>query len=229
MLINLQNNRLNANKWRHDSFDNYKKGKPLNLYLTQANERNILAFQKPASSKPKFVKKIIDFNDRVSSSNSLETAVLIKSIKNNNGLVFESKAFTEEVELNGHLSGQLQISINKLEVDLVAVLFEKLPSGEYLKLSHYKARASHFRGGNTRKLFTPSEKSKVMIKNTPFFSKQIQSGSKLVLVLTSLKSKTNQINYGTLTQINKQSIKDATSPLSIQLYEDSFITVNLKE
>jgi putative CocE/NonD family hydrolase len=220
---------MNTNKWSHDSFDNYNKGKPLNLYLTQVNESNVLSVKLPVSTKAKFVEQIIDFNDRTSSINLLETPALSKSIKSDNTLIFESEVFTKGVELSGHLSGQFQISINKLDVDLVAVLFEELPSGEYVKLSHYKARGSHFRGGKKRKLFTPNEKSKVNIKNTPFFSKKLQNGSKLVLVVTALKSKTNQINYGTLAPINKQSIKDAKVPLSIKWHKDSFITVILKK
>ena len=54
-------------------------------------------------------------------------------------------------------------------------------------------------------------------------SHQLQQGSRIVAVLSVIKESERQINYGTGKDVSDESIKDATAPLEIKWYSDSYV------
>ena len=56
-------------------------------------------------------------------------------------------------------------------------------------------------------------------------SKKLSKGSRLIIVVGVQKSQNWQINYGTGKDVSDETISDASEPLEIKWFGDSFIKV----
>jgi hypothetical protein len=56
-------------------------------------------------------------------------------------------------------------------------------------------------------------------------SRQFQPGSRLVMVVGVIKQPGEQINYGTGGDVSTETTADASTPLRIKWYGDSFIDI----
>jgi uncharacterized protein len=54
---------------------------------------------------------------------------------------------------------------------------------------------------------------------------QLQQGSRLVVVLSIIKERGRQINYGTGKDVSDETIHDANQPLNVKWFDDSYIDV----
>jgi hypothetical protein len=79
-----------------------------------------------------------------------------------------------------------------------------------------------------RHLLTPNKKEKLPFEKTRLVSRQLRKGSRLVVVLNIDKNPFAQINYGTGKDVSKETIRDATSPLQIKWFEESYIEIPIK-
>ena len=59
-------------------------------------------------------------------------------------------------------------------------------------------------------------------------SRKLESGSRLVMVLSVNKRADRQINYGTGGAVNEESVEDAGAPVRIRWYSDSYIDVPVR-
>jgi uncharacterized protein len=76
-----------------------------------------------------------------------------------------------------------------------------------------------------RSLLTPGEVQALTLDRTLLVSRQLNKGSRLILVLDVNRSAYAQVNHGTGRDVSDESIADATEPLKIQWLTDSYITV----
>jgi hypothetical protein len=60
-------------------------------------------------------------------------------------------------------------------------------------------------------------------------SRQLQAGSRLVLVLDINKRPDREINYGTGNDVSEESIADGKVPLKIRWYNDSYIEIPVRK
>ncbi|OPC54137.1 CocE/NonD family hydrolase [Elizabethkingia miricola] len=146
-----------------------------------------------------------------------------------NSTIFISEAFDKDTELTGSFSASLNFSINKKDCDIVAELYQVLPDGKYFLLSSYLTRASYAKDRSKRQLLTPGKKETIPVTDTPFVSKKIEKGSKLLLKIGIKKSPAWQINYGTGKDVSTETIKDAEVPMEIRWYNESFVEIPLKK
>ncbi|MFN3665395.1 MAG: hypothetical protein ACK4S0_04515, partial [Sediminibacterium sp.] len=79
----------------------------------------------------------------------------------------------------------------------------------------------------TRRLLTPGKLASIPISRSRLFSKKVQKGSRLLLVLNINKNPFSEVNYGSGKIVNTESIKDAGKPLSIQWSNESFIQLGI--
>jgi hypothetical protein len=56
-------------------------------------------------------------------------------------------------------------------------------------------------------------------------SRELQPGSRLVVLINIIKQPDMQINYGTGRDVSDETISDAGDPLKIQWFGDSFIDI----
>lgn len=218
---------MGTNQWKSASSIDKISNKKLKLYLNKT---------KLKESKPNldFISQTIDFRKREDTLQNFDDEKILDSIINKadlkDKLVFESDAFDTSFEINGSITGKLKAVINKKDMDITISAYEKLPSGQYLKLSHeYYARASYTKDNTKRKLLSPGKIETIPVHNTFFTSRKIDKGSKLIIILGIRKSPDGQINYGTGKDVSEETIADAKEPLEIKWYNDSYIEVPISE
>ncbi|WP_315823703.1 hypothetical protein [Paraflavitalea speifideaquila] len=100
-----------------------------------------------------------------------------------------------------------------------------MPDGRYFYLSYFMGRASYASNASHRHLLTPGTKQLIPFTNTYITSRQLQKGSRIVAILNINKSPFEQINYGTGKDVNSETMKDATTPLHIRWYSDSYLKI----
>ena len=75
-----------------------------------------------------------------------------------------------------------------------------------------------------RDLLTPGELEQLDFESAVrMISRRLGAGSRLVIVLSIVKNRGQQINYGTGGDVSAESIDDAGDPLSIRWLRGSFI------
>lgn len=198
----------------------------LKFYLstTPSGAGYLLSQNKPGKSA--YLTQEVDFADRTSSNNDYYPAPIIREdITGKNGYVFFSEPLENTLLVNGSFLGQINLSINKSDLDVGITLYEVLPNGQYFHLSYYIGRASYAKDISRRNLLTPFKKESMVFDNTHLVSKQIKKGSRLAIVLNVNKNPFSELNYGTGKRVSSENIDDAREPLVVKWYNDSFIKI----
>jgi putative CocE/NonD family hydrolase len=213
---------MGANHWKHVPSLNKMEDHQIRFYLDSLSGKKILSDQKPA--KESFMVQRVDLSDRATFYNDYYPEPIIKKeVDTTNGLFFITKPFNQAVSVSGALQGELKAIINKKDMDVGLVLYEVTPAGEYFQLSYYLGRASYASDMSKRKLLSPGKMENIPFYRSRVFSRQLQKGSKLLLVLNIDKNPFAQINYGTGKDVSKETVKDAGIPLEIKWSTGSFI------
>ena len=144
-----------------------------------------------------------------------------------NGELFVSEPFRQPLEVGGLLTGSLDFTVNRIDMDLSVSLYELRPDGEYIELFDpaYAFRASYARDRVTRHLLRAGLRQQLPFKSERMMGRKLQAGSRLVLVLGINKRADQQLNYGTGDDVSEESIDDAGVPLKIRWYNSSYIDV----
>jgi uncharacterized protein len=127
--------------------------------------------------------------------------------------------------MNGSFVGNLFAAINKKDFDISLALYEILPNGKYFLLTRYVGRASYAKNNSKRQLLIPNKKESIPFNITRFVSKKISKGSRFAILLNTNKHPFEEINYGTGKEVHDETIKDATVPLQIKWFTDSYIKI----
>lgn len=215
---------MNTNKWIHVENLEKTSNKKIKFYLENL-ENSKSVFQKPIQLKS--FDQSIDFKNRedneyyyhVSKNDSIQIS--------RNTLVFVSENIDKDLVVSGSFEAKINVLINKKDFDFNIKFMQIQPIGELFNLSSFNGRASYLEDKSNRKLLVPNQKETLIIDNskTMFVSKKIEKGSKLILFVEVNFNKYEQINYGTGLDVSEESIKDATEPLQIRWYNDSYIEI----
>ena len=175
----------------------------------------------------RFVRLTVDLQDRSDAAWTVPTEFISQSLAARNSVMFVSDPFAKPFQLNGLFSGQLDFSVNKMDMDLNISLYELLPNGDYIHLFNptYEFRASYALDRVHRKLIRAGERQKLEFRSEQLTSRQFQAGSRLVMVLGVSKRPDREINYGTGNDVSDELIDDATSPIKIRWYGGSYIDI----
>jgi putative CocE/NonD family hydrolase len=226
---------MGANVWKHAPSLAAMSNKKLRFHLGAISSGQTYRFVEKTDSD-KFISQQVNFKDRtdadrvaqptsgVDSWNDDEFIVSDK-LKFFNGLEFMSDPFKTPVEVSGFFSGRLDFLTNKKDFDFNIQFYEQLPSGRYIQLSFYAARASHVRNLSRRHLLVPQKRQQFEFRCNVVTSRLLQTGSRLVIVLKVIKRPDEQINYGTGKDVSDETIADAKSPLRIKWFSSSFVDV----
>lgn len=186
--------------------------------------------EKPPAADPGFVDLVVNLADRSDANSSWASAaeVMSKSVEVRNATTYVSEPLPKPLELQGAWSGRLDITINKLDVDLRIAAYELLSSGDYVQLFEpYTFRASYATSRVRRVLLRAGERQTLSFRIERATSRKLQAGSRLVLVLGVNKRPDQEINYGTADDVSAVSLEDDDSkvPVKIRWYRDSYIDV----
>ncbi|WP_428662219.1 CocE/NonD family hydrolase [Runella sp.] len=217
---------MGSNEWKHVPSLNAMSNDTLTFYLSTASAKAPyrLSTQKP--SKSGHTLQMVDFKDRdnINSYYYLNN-IIYDSLNTNNGLLFVSDPLTKPLEISGCFTGNLEVIINKKDMDCNVVLFEVMPDGKYFYLSYFMGRASYAKDIMKRQLLTPGKKESIPFTNSYMTSRKLSKGSRIAAIININKSPFEQINYGTGKDINTETIKDATVPLQIKWLNDSYLKI----
>lgn len=214
---------MGANQWRHAPNIDAMSNSSIKFYLNNAGKSGAQSLDKNKPAIDDFLKQEVDFSDRKTTNRSLSSKALGDKVYVDNGFKFVSEPVKQPFILNGVFSGELNITINKKDMDVVLVLYEKLEDGRYFQLSHFKGRASYVNDRSKRELLNPNGKQTIAFSNTHMTSRKISKGSRLILILNANKNSNDQINYGSGKAVNDETIEDAKDPLQVKWHNDSFI------
>lgn len=97
--------------------------------------------------KEEFTEQVVDFKERQGDIHSYYylRSIIYDSLQTN-GIRFESRVLEQDMELSGRFTGQMQVAINKKDMD-----YSVVPDGRLFYLSHFMGRASHASGNEARK------------------------------------------------------------------------------
>ena len=218
---------MGADEWRSaPSIDKMSNGS-MTFYLANNNTGNphLLSAKKPA--KKGFLQQDVDFKDRIIVNNFeyYPSPIIQKEVDMTDGFVFLSEPLNESLLVNGAFLGNIKASINKRDFDFGITLYEVMPDGQYFHLSYTIGRASYAWDITKRRLLTPNKIESIPFSNTHLVSKQLQKGSRLVVKITVNKNPFSQLNYGTGKDVSDETIDDATEPLWVKWFNDSYIKI----
>jgi putative CocE/NonD family hydrolase len=146
-----------------------------------------------------------------------------KGLDSANGLVFISQPLAKPTEMSGLFSGHLEFSTNKSDFDFQVSLYELSPDGNYFQLAPYWSRASYVQDLTHRNLLVAGKRQSLDFRSVRLMSRQLQTGSRLVAVLSIVKEPGREINYGTGKDVIDESIADAKTPLQITWFGGSYL------
>jgi len=216
---------MGANEWKHVSSFNKMNNDTLAFFLSDKKAENgyLLAAQKPP--KKKFLNQTADYNDRNTQNNYFTPIIINDSIDVSTGLLFTTDAFEKTFSINGSFLGSLVTSINKKDMDVSIAFYELMPNGKYFYLTRYLGRASYAKDNTKRQLLKPNEETTISFDKTRFVGRQISKGSRLAIILNVNKHPYEEINYGTGKNVHDETMADATEPLQIKWFNNSYIKV----
>jgi putative CocE/NonD family hydrolase len=137
-----------------------------------------------------------------------------------NGGVYHSGPFTEATEVTGFPRLTLWLSLDVPDTDLEALLYEILPDGRSVVLTSATMRARYRDSPRKERLVTPGKPEKYVFADFTFFSRRIQKGSRLRLLVHCPNSIFAEKNYNGGGVVAAETGKDARTA-HVTLLHDS--------
>jgi putative CocE/NonD family hydrolase len=136
-----------------------------------------------------------------------------------NGLVFHSAPFPEATEVTGVLKFVAWMSLDVPDTDFAVDVYEIQPDGTSVFLTDDMMRARYREDPRRAKAIKPGEINEYVFDAFQFFSRRVQKGSRLRLVLRSPNSTGLQKNYNGGGDVSRETAKDARTA-HVRLYHD---------
>jgi putative CocE/NonD family hydrolase len=221
---------MGANRWRHAASLEAMSGGALRLYVDAAAAGETHRLTRHKNVAAAFIGQTVSLTDRKDENWVPSAGIVAKAPQSRNGLVFVSEPMGKPTEFDGIFSGSLDFTVNKMDLDLYVALYERLASGEYIRLFDpaYAFRASYARDRVHRHLLKAGERQTVAFKSERITSRQLAAGSRLVMVLGIDKRPDREINYGTGGDVSEESIADGKVPIKIRWYANSYIDIPVR-
>jgi uncharacterized protein len=213
-----------ANEWKHAPSLAAMSLSSLKFHLGAVRSGNAYRLTEQQPTDDVFVELKVDLADRSDVDRKVPGGgVLDKEVDIHNGIEFISDPLPKATELSGLFYGRLDFVCNKKDFDFEIDLSELTPQGDYVQLAPYWARVSYVGDLSHRRLLTPGKRQRLDFQSVRLMSRQLQQGSRLVVVLSVIKEKGRQINYGTGKDVSEETMADAKEPLQIKWFGDSYI------
>jgi uncharacterized protein len=218
---------MGANTWRHAPTLEAMGKAAQRFYLDAIPSYEGYRLTRRKNAKLAFVRQAVSLADRKDAGWMPPVDLISKNLVSHNSLLFASEPLSKPIEFSGLFSGRLDFTVNKMDVDLNIVFYERLANGDYVRLFNptYEFRASYVRDRVHRHLLKAGERQELPLISERLTSRELQAGSRLVVVLGINKRPDREINYGTGNDVSEDSIADARVPVKIRWYNDSYIDI----
>ncbi|HWZ65126.1 MAG TPA: CocE/NonD family hydrolase [Steroidobacteraceae bacterium] len=227
---------MGANEWRHAATLGEMGQRRQRLYFSTrpttggaaGEARHLLTAATPVADG--FLEQRVDLADHRHQNNTLYYPSPIVEEKSGppTGLVFVSEPLAQPEVVSGAFAGQLEVSINKRDVDLGVTVFEELPDGRLFHLAYWLGRASFAADRTHRRLLTRGKISRIPFE-TSLVSRLLGKGSRLLVLADVNKNEYAQVNYGTGRDVSDESSADAGAPLAVRWHSGSYLDLPLDQ
>jgi putative CocE/NonD family hydrolase len=217
-----------ANEWRYVGSLAALEQKRTRFYLEASPGGTANALAEKKRKTPTSLTATLNLRDRKDAAWRPSRELVLDVLPARDGtMLFMTEPFSAPVDIAGRLSGVLDFTINKQDVDLVLMLYELRSTGEYVKLFDpaYAFRASYAKDRVHRRLLVAGVRQQLPFQSEKMTGRQLQVGSRLVLALGINKRADNQVNYGSGKDVSEESIADAHAPVRIRWHDGSFIEI----
>jgi len=218
---------MGANEWQHaPSFAALAAGSQ-RYYLDASASGGNHRLSGRKSPKLAAFAQTVRFTDRSDAGWLPPNDLISKSLVTHNAVLYQSDPLPQATRMSGLLTGLLDFVVNKMDMDLDIAMYELRSSGEYLRLFDPadELRLSYAADRVHRHLLKAGERQQVAFTSERMTSRQLEQGSRLVMVLRIGKRPDREINYGTGGDVSEESMADGKVPLKIRWYNDSYIEV----
>jgi uncharacterized protein len=220
---------MGKNEWKHVSSLDKMHNDSLILYLGNRTADSNYILSKVKSNG--FILQQVDLKDRTDMRFREEDVIAFTKIihkkldAEKDKLIFVSDSIVEPFAISGSISASLNVSINKKDFDIVINVYEQMPDGKFMALNETIQRASFAKDRTKRQLLQPNKIENIVVDRAFLTSRQLQKGSRIVVLIGVNKSPNYQINYGTGKDVSDETMADAKVPLEIKWFKSSFIKI----
>lgn len=222
---------MGSNTWKHVPALSNMSNDTLKFYLgnTIADSRYTLLSSKPKNSN--YIKQSVDLRDRSNPSPAGEDITAFPSITDSvlhpehQKLVFVSDPVEKPFAISGAATASIMASINKKDMDIGFDLYEQTSDGKYIGLVSNLQRASYSINSTKRELLLPGKVETIEMKQTFTTCRQLQKGSRIIVIVGINQNPQWQINYGTGKDVSDETMQDAQIPMEIKWYNSSYIAI----
>jgi putative CocE/NonD family hydrolase len=221
---------MGANEWHHaPSLEAMAKGS-LKFYLDATVSGDGYRLTQHRNSKAAFVRQTVSLADRSDAGWTPSLDLISTSLAARNSVMFVSEPLAKPTEFNGVFSGRLDFTVNKMDMDLHVILYERQASGDYIRLFSPtdEIRASYAGDRVHRHLLKAGERQELSFTSDRMTSRRLQQGSRLVMILGINKRPDREVNYGTGNDVSEESIVDGKIPVKIRWHNDSYIEIPIR-
>ena len=222
---------MGSNQWRHVPSLNNMHNDTLKFYLGNKAINNKYSLQTNKPITLQYITQAVDLKDRTDISFISEEVSSFPFILDSTlhpqhqMLVFTSDIITKPFIISGAATASIVASINKKDMDIAFDLYEQTADGKYLALVTNLQRASYAKDNTKRMLLAPGYVHTIEMNRTYITCRQIQKGSRIIVVIGVNNNPQWQINYGTGKDVSDETIKDAAIPMQIKWYNNSCIKI----
>jgi uncharacterized protein len=215
---------VGANVWKHAPSLAAMANGTLKLHFTSTASGSGYRLSEEKPSGDNSVELKVNFADRSDvDRHSVGGGMVDTAVDTWNGIEFVSDPLPRAIEMSGLFSGHLEFTANKKDFDFEIDLYEQTPAGKYDFLTSYWTRASYAADRSHRQLLTPDQRQHLDFAAIRLMSRQLQAGSRVVVVLSVIKDPGRQINYGTGKDVSDETVADAKEPLQIKWFGESYL------
>lgn len=220
---------MGANEWRHAPSLQAMADSSLKFYLGAAPAEAAVGRRlvRRKSKKAAAVNQTVSLTDRSDAGWLPPSDLITRSLVTHNSLAFVSGAFKKPTDFNGLLSGRLDFSVNKMDMDINIAAYALTAAGDYVRLFNPadELRLSYAADRVHRHLLKAGERQKLSFAGERMTSRRLEAGSRLVIVLRIAKRPDREINYGTGNDVSEESIDDGKTPIKVRWYNDSYVEI----
>jgi uncharacterized protein len=218
---------MGANEWQHaPSFAALAAGSQ-RYYLDASGSSASHRLSRRKNPKLAAIAQMIRFKDRTDAGWLPPNDLISKSLVTHNAVLYQSDPLPKTTRMSGLITGHLDFVVNKMDMDLDVAMYELRSSGEYLRLFNpaNELRLSYAADRVHRHLLKAGERQQLAFTSERMTSRQLEQGSRLVMILRISKRPDREINYGSGGDVSDESMADGEVPLKIRWFNDSYIEV----
>jgi uncharacterized protein len=218
---------MGANEWQHaPSFAALAAGSQ-RYYLDASGSSASHRLSKRKNPKLAATAQTIRFKDRSDAGWLPPSDLISRSLVTHDAVLYQSDPLPKATRMSGLIAGHLDFVVNKMDMDLDVAMYELSSSGEYLRLFNPAdaLRLSYAADRVHRHLLKAGERQQLAFTSERMTSRQLEQGSRLVMVLRISKRPDREINYGTGGDVSDESMADGKVPLKVRWFNDSYIEV----